>query len=90
TLCEHKAYDNLNVAESISCPSFSYQITFNDGLSDDIENINEIVQGVVAKLSQWLDLSRLDGITYASNCEKALEDIERGFDGNETPESEAD
>ena len=45
----------LNVPESISCPSFSYQIAFNDWVSDDIEHINEVVQGLWQKIKPMVD-----------------------------------
>jgi len=91
SICNHKACGGLNDSKNMTTPLFNYHITFNGwSTENDITHINGVIQTVVGKLCQTLDLSRLDGITYAADFEKEIEKTERGFDKNETPEGEAD
>jgi len=91
SICDYKLYTNLNEPKIVSDRLFNYDINFNEwSTGNDVSHINETIKIVVGKLCQWLELSRLDGITYTSNFEKVLEELERGFDKNEIPESDAD
>lgn len=83
------AYKNSQSAASpvILSPFVGYQISFIGWRAEeDITPISGMVQSLVEKLRQWLDLSRLDGISFTSEFEKTLTETEHGFDDNATPE----
>jgi hypothetical protein len=65
----------------------SYHVTFIGwSTEDDIALINRTIQSVVEKLRQWIDLTRMDGITFTSEFRKTLAETERGFDNSTSPE----
>ena len=65
----------------------SYQLTFVGlGTEEEVASISEKTQRLIAQLLPLFDLDRLDGITFASDFQAALMEMERGFDINMTPE----
>lgn len=65
----------------------SYQLSFVDlGAEEEVAALSEKAQYLVAQLRPLFDLDRLDGITFASDFQAALTEMERGFDINTTPE----
>ena len=71
-------------------PPLSYQLTFSGYGDIDITPISEKTQRIVAQIRPLFDLSRLDGITFAAPFQQALDELERGFDINTTPEGMPD
>lgn len=77
------AYRNLQskaTPQPAPTPSSGYQLTFIGwSNNEDISHISGAVQSLIEKLRLWLDLTRLDGITFTSEFGKTLTDMERGF-----------
>ena len=72
-------------------PPVSYQLTFIGlGTEEEVRPISEMTQRLLMHVRPLFDLDRLDGITFAADHQGALNDLERGFDINTTPEGMPD
>lgn len=84
----HETYHDTVIPATFSTPFEGYQLTFIGWSSKaDVYPVSNAVQSFIEKLRSWLDLSQLDGITFTSEFEKTLEDLERGFNAIVSPES---
>jgi hypothetical protein len=64
-----------------------YQLSFTGLLpEEEVEPISNATQRLVANVRLLFNLERFDGITFTSDFQSALADLERGFDINTTPE----
>ena len=57
----------------------SYQLTFSGFGDIDIHPISQKTQHIIEKIKPLFDLDRLDGITFATPFQQAIEELERGF-----------
>ncbi|MBK8907538.1 MAG: hypothetical protein IPM60_06460 [Rhodospirillales bacterium] len=72
-------------------PPVSYQLTFtNLGTEEEVRPISEMTQRLLEHVRPLFDLERLDGITFAADHQGALNDLERSFDIDTTPEGVPD
>lgn len=91
SLREHRSLQSVVPAPTAPTPFANYQLTFIGWpAEDDIVPISGTVQSLVEKLRQWLNLTRIDGITFTSEFRKTLTETERGFDTNAIPEGMPD
>ncbi|MEQ1550291.1 MAG: DUF4238 domain-containing protein [Sphingorhabdus sp.] len=51
------------------------------GDADNVQELSNAIQGVVASLAQALPLHRLDGITVATDYREAVATLDRGYEG---------
>ncbi len=51
------------------------------GDADNVQELSNAIQGVVASLAQALPLHRLDGITVAADYPEAVATLDRGYEG---------
>jgi hypothetical protein len=69
----------------------TYQLTFSGlGTQEEIARCRDRTQRLVNALRAGFNLDCLDGITFATDFKAALEELDRGFDVNTTPEVEPD
>lgn len=68
-------------------PFSPYELSFLGGPDKkDIDRIAKNVQYCVERYRQLFDLTRLDGITFSNDFEKTLNETDRGFDREVSPE----
>lgn len=66
---------------------FSGQASFtNISSRETADKITECLKYIIGKFSEKYHIDRLDGVTFASDYEQALIDLDRGFDTNYKPE----
>ncbi|MGG7475501.1 DUF4238 domain-containing protein [Providencia sp. R1] len=82
---------NEVISDLNSIPSVSFQLNFTNWSTDfDIQSINKVIKTIIHSMCHSLNLNVLDAITFTSNFEKSLSEIDRGFKLNDIYEGTPD
>jgi hypothetical protein len=71
-----------------SSEPWQYELSLIDcGDAENVQELSNAIQGIVASLAQTLPLNRLDGITIASDYRAAVASLDRGYEGASSPDT---
>ncbi len=71
-----------------SSEPWQYELSLIDcGDAENVQELSNTIQGIVASLAQALPLHRLDGITIASDYRAAVTSLDRGYKGASAPDT---
>ncbi|MEQ9247549.1 MAG: hypothetical protein RLO21_16340, partial [Nitratireductor sp.] len=91
TVFSNKSHVKTGGGEVPPLSPVDYQLAFAGfDTEEEVGRISEVTKSLISQLQRLFDLERLDGITFAANYQGALNDLERGFDVNVTPEGVPD
>jgi hypothetical protein len=74
-------HDNLRQPPALA--HLNYQLTFAGlGTEESVAPISEKIQSIISKVHPLFNLERLDGITFTTEFQRTLDNLDRGFEAN--------